>query len=221
MRLCTGRRYGRLLLCILLSLLIGFTYTLPLPVSGASSSDMLYQDYIYYTVSEKGEVTIKSARASIVEAVIPETIDGCPVTAVENHAFRDCSKLTTLILPDSVRKIGDYAFSNCKKLKTLYIPDTVEDVGWGIVQGTLWLSEQTDSFVVVGQGILLAYTADETEVIVPDTVRVIGGFAFSDRKTAEIVRLPASLTLIDAFAFDNCKNLRQIEMPDSLTAIRE
>lgn len=214
------RRWYRTVLCALLTVLLSGCSSIQ-TAAAESSGKLLYDDYIYYTISEKGEVTIKSARASVTEAVIPEKIDGYPVTEVESYAFRDCTKLKRLVLPENVRKIGDYAFLNCKNLEILYIPDTVEDIGWGVVTGTLWLSEQKDDFVVAGQGILLAYTGESECVEVPENIRVIGGYAFSGCETVKSVQLPASLTVIDAFAFDKCQNLRRVEIPDSVTTIGE
>ena len=46
--------------------------------------------------------------------------------------IRGCTSLTSLIVPDSVTRIGDAAFTNCTLLSSLYIPDSVTYIGPGI-----------------------------------------------------------------------------------------
>ncbi len=217
------RKIGRKSLFVLLALLLVIgCFSGMCPVSAAGSADLkIYQDTIYYTVSAMQEVTIKSARSAVTEAVIPAELDGCPVTEIGEYAFKDCTRLKRVVLPDTIRRIGEFAFKDCSRLTELSIPDTVSEIGWGIVQGTSWLENQTSDFVSAGQGILLAYTGTEKDVTVPDTVRAVGGYAFDGCTTVETVQLPSSLRSIDAFAFSNCINLRQMQIADGLESIGE
>ena len=157
------RKIGRKSLFVLLALLLVIgCFSGMCPVSAAGSADLkIYQDTIYYTVSAMQEVTIKSARSAVTEAVIPAELDGCPVTEIGEYAFKDCTRLKRVVLPDTIRRIGEFAFKDCSRLTELSIPDTVSEIGWGIVQGTSWLENQTSDFVSAGQGILLAYTGTE------------------------------------------------------------
>ena len=43
--------------------------------------------------------------------VIPDTYGGKPVVKIGNEAFRDCSGLTSVTIPDAVTTIGDGAFT--------------------------------------------------------------------------------------------------------------
>ncbi len=45
--------------------------------------------------------------------IIPEEVNGYKVTSISDHAFYNCSSLTSVIIPNSVESIGDYAFSDC------------------------------------------------------------------------------------------------------------
>ena len=47
----------------------------------------------------------------------------------ENDVFSYCQKLTTLIIPDGVKSIGNYAFSGCTSLTSITIPDGVTSIG--------------------------------------------------------------------------------------------
>ena len=59
---------------------------------------------------------------------IPDTVDGEIVTALGPGCFRDCTELTTIILPDSLTTIESEAFAGCAKLRGLYIPQGVGSI---------------------------------------------------------------------------------------------
>ena len=60
---------------------------------------------------------------------VPETVDGQTVTAIAPGCFRDCTELTTILLPETVTEIGAGAFENCSALRGMPIPQTVKTIG--------------------------------------------------------------------------------------------
>ena len=48
---------------------------------------------------------------------------------MNKYSFEDCTKLTNINIPDSVRSIGDFAFCGCTNLASISIPDSVTDIG--------------------------------------------------------------------------------------------
>jgi len=80
------------------------------------------------TLEESG-VIITGYRGIKREIVIPPRIQNIPVSGIGNWAFSLYSKLTSITIPNSVKKIGDYAFSNCPKLASIIIPNSVTSIG--------------------------------------------------------------------------------------------
>ncbi|MDA7681689.1 leucine-rich repeat domain-containing protein [Verrucomicrobiales bacterium] len=61
--------------------------------------------------------------------IIPATIEGKTVTSIGTSAFHNCTRLTSITIPDSVTSIGLVAFFKCTTLTSITIPDSVISIG--------------------------------------------------------------------------------------------
>lgn len=83
---------------------------------------------VYDDTDEVVILGIKDSNAEIVE--IPREINGKPVTILDERCFANCSEnLRKVILPDTLKEIGDCAFEHCKKLEKPEIPASVTKIG--------------------------------------------------------------------------------------------
>ncbi len=84
----------------------------------------------YYTYSVVGgNASITYCDASISGAVtIPSTLGGYPVTSIDDSAFHNRTKLTSITIPDSVKSIGKNAFKECTSLTSVTIGDGVTSI---------------------------------------------------------------------------------------------
>ena len=100
----------------------------------------------------------KKVLAATVTAVeIPAEINGCPVTSIEDAAFRRCSNLTDITIPESITYIGKEAFS--------YTP---------------WLkARQAENPLVIVNHIVIHGQTCTGNVVIPDGVTSIANYAFS------------------------------------------
>lgn len=65
------------------------------------------------------------------DIVIPSfSADGDIVTRIGNEAFKHCSSITSIEIPNSVTSIGNYAFMFCTSLKSVVIPNSVIAIGY-------------------------------------------------------------------------------------------
>lgn len=86
------------------------------------------------------------------EIIIPSYINSKPVTAVGDYAFRDCSRITSIVIPDGVTSIGSEAFYGCSNLTTVVIPEGVTTIGPNAFKGSSNLKELT----ILGEGVQIA-----------------------------------------------------------------
>lgn len=77
----------------------------------------------YYKVALK-----PSLRNTVNLVIIPEKYNNIPVTEIADNGFMSCTKLLRVVLPSSVKKIGNNAFVNCTNLKLVGL-SSVEIIG--------------------------------------------------------------------------------------------
>ena len=63
------------------------------------------------------------------ERILPDTVLGISVTAVDSNAFREDQKIRSVSVPGSIRRIGDAAFYSCPELNNIKLDDGVREVG--------------------------------------------------------------------------------------------
>ncbi|MDB4400994.1 leucine-rich repeat domain-containing protein, partial [Akkermansiaceae bacterium] len=94
-----------------------------LPLHAASLADLTY-------TTTDGEVTITDCdEAATGELIIPDTIEGNPVTSIGEQAFQSCTSLTSITIGNGVTSIGNWAFAECTGLTSITIPDGVTSIG--------------------------------------------------------------------------------------------
>ncbi len=88
----------------------------------SASAEDFSVDGIYYNITDSEKLTVEVTRGSSSnsysgDVVIPESVTyeskTYAVTSIGSYAFRSCSSLTSITIPNSVTSIGSYAFFRC------------------------------------------------------------------------------------------------------------
>ena len=157
-------------------------------------------------------------------------------TSIGEYAFRNCTSLTSVTIPDSVTSIGYYAFRNCTSLTSITIPDSVTSIGYYAFNGCTALESITIPFVGATKdgtsdthfGYIFGaqdhydrnddVPASLKEVIITGGAS-IGDEAFYGCNSLTSVTIPDSVTSIGDYAFYSCDSLTSVTIPDSVTSI--
>ena len=134
------------------------------------------------------------------------------VTELETGSFAS-SVITSVVLPEGLKKIRSYAFEGCRNLEQIDMPDSVETIG---SYAFCWCSSLEEIELSKGIKEIFPYAFYMCEALksinIPEGVSVIDQNAFLHCTALETVTLPGTLTEIgrDAFYktayFDNAEN---------------
>ena len=142
---------------------------------------------------DDGTLEITKYAGNSATYVIPGEIDGKKVTEIGDSAFKGCTELTSITIPDGVIGIGNNAFSGCTSLETVTIPASVTYVGNSAFYGCTSLKSVT----------------------VPESVTYIGGYAFAECYSLKYADIPANVSGIGSSPFYNCRSLENINTDEA------
>ena len=89
-----------------------------------------------WRILDNGTVCITGWNSDGDTAVIPETIEGRPVTEIGNGAFRNHTELQDVTMPSSLIRIGAEAFEGCSSYKWVQLPLGVREIGARAFRGS-------------------------------------------------------------------------------------
>ncbi len=213
-------------------LLIIVAILLPMLASAAA----VEIDGIYYnlkTWAKTAEVTNNPNKYSG-SVVIPGNVEyegtEYNVTIIGGSAFRDCTSLTSIIIPFGVAAIEARAFAGCYGLTSITIPSSVINIEFEAFSSCDGLSS-----IIVEPGNTKYDSRDNCNAIIettsntliagckntniPNSVTSIGDNAFFGFISLTSMTIPNSVTSIGNRAFYYCTGLTSITIPNSVTSI--
>ena len=104
------------------------------------------------------------------------------VVGVGMGAFENCSRITSLVLPNSVTNINKDAFKNCTGLKTVRFGQSLKGIGWSAFKGCSGISSLT----------------------LPDSLRTVGWETFSGCSGLKELSIGSQLYGCGTYAFGGC-----------------
>lgn len=117
------------------------------------------------------------------------------IEIIENCAFQMCPALEEVILPDTLKSIGEYAFSYCE-FKNIILPDGLVSIGE------------------------YCFTSSKlTDIIIPEGVKTIGKYAFLRCEQLGSVKFDNCTADVSENMFENCKSLSNVTFGNGISKI--
>ena len=158
-----------------------------------------------WALYENGLLAITSGKGNIKEApwlsyeskVHIKTVVVCDgITGLPKGAFKDCNRLTTVSLPQTLTAVSAEAFYGCDQIEEMYLPN------------------------VTSIGDSAFYKCSKLEKLtLGKNLKTIGNNAFYNCKALKTVSLPEGLETIGEYAFQKCTKLNSISIPNSVKSM--
>lgn len=195
----------------------------------ASAEDTNFEE-LYKEVYTEGVLTygidrdyaevIQCSKDARGEITIPDNINGVTVNIIAEEAFKDCTGITAVTIPESVLKVNEYAFSGCTSLKTVKNRADLQWVADYAFSNCKSLEGFLNPVFVQGANALRGCTslksleiADLSDTSLSYNNNYIYGLRFVDCPNLESVIIPESCILVNGLRLENCPALKEVIIP--------
>ncbi len=163
-------------------------------------------------LEESDSYEVSQGTASDADIVIPEEYNGKPVTRIADYAFHgnetECL-MASIVIPDSITRIGSGAFRGCGNLVAVDLPSKLVSISNYVFFGCtkLLVVNINSNITAIGNDAFRNCTSLTTINNIPDTIANIGEGAFYNCGSLTDITIPSATAFIDANAFWGCGNI--------------
>ncbi|MEE0462743.1 leucine-rich repeat protein [Blautia hydrogenotrophica] len=207
--------------------------------SAFEGCDSLEEIVLPFTVSRVGDIAF-SRCDNLLSIQVAEgnqsyySLDGALFSQDRRLVTCPAGKAGDYEVPEGTVTVGGRAFYGCNKLEAVVLSSAVKDVEqyWGYMSfrsaARIEVSEENPYYSSL-DGVL--FDKEKTELVacptgrtgtyvIPDSVKVIGLYAFEECEDLTEVTIPNGVEVIGGRAFEGCKKLKEVSIPASVKHIR-
>ena len=172
------------------------------------------------------------------------------VVSIEKEAFKHCSEITSIVIPESVTSIGDQTFYGCSGLTSINIPEGVTSIGSSAFEGCSGLTSinipssinrieygafdkcENLNTAIIEQGGTDIILKDRCfysikKLIANRNIKTLRSYSNNNTKDSpfgeklNIIEFGKRFTRIDDYLFYGCSGLTSVNIPSSVTTIKQ
>ena len=154
-----------------------------------------------------------------------EKVDLNKTTSIGDMSFENCTKLSSIVLPNTLVELGTYVFSGCTLLNNIKMPSNPIEITNTFIYGSGYYNDAknwengilyVDNYLITTNNDLL----NQQSINVKEETIVIAINAFTNNgKNLKSIVLPEGLKIIGSSAFSSLYSLSQINIPSSVISI--
>ena len=154
-----------------------------------------------------------------------EKVDLNKTTSIGDMSFENCTKLSSIVLPNTLVELGTYVFSGCTLLNNIKMPSNPIEITNTFIYGSGYYNDTKnwengilylDNYLITTNNDLL----NQQSINVKEGTIVIAINAFTNNgRNLKSIVLPEGLKIIGSSAFSSLYSLSQINIPSSVISI--
>lgn len=152
---------------------------------------------------------------------VKKLVIGEGIREIDRNSFLNYKNLEEVTLPSTLESIGSNVFSGCTRLSAVHLPQEnhLVSIGQESFLSTPFFDGQQGNYKMLGT-IVIRYTGEEQETVVPQNATVIGGHSMQNCSTLEKITIQDKVKTIGEFGIADCKSLPGIDVPGNVTDIQ-
>ena len=221
-----GKKAACLLLCLALCLLQA-------GIASAAETRTVWS--WQFEIQDDNTAKIIAYRGADTELIIPNELDGFPVTAIGDGVFQLKQKITSVVIPDGVETIGSKVFSSCDGIEKIKLPGTLKSIGNRAFSNCKGLKEIVlpERLETLGENpFALCDNLTDVSFSNPNPIFEVRDGALINKEEARLVaflhqtdngsyEIPGDIRIVGSSAFVECKELTAVKLPDELEVVEE
>lgn len=121
------------------------------------------------------------------------------VKYLDSECFKECTRLTSITLPEGITKLPWSCFENCSSLTSVTLPKGITSLEESCFRGCSSL----------------------TSITLPEGITSLGEYCFSGCSSLTSITLPEGITSLGKYCFRGCNSLTSITLPEGITSLGE
>lgn len=162
------------------------------------------------------------------EITIPSLIDGKQIKGIAQEAFKGCVQVKKIHISEGIEIIENGAFKECTALREVSLPDSLKRLGNNPTQYGMGVFSKTRlSSIIIPQNVefigpsCFEFCTSLRKITIPRNVKFLGAYCFNYCTNLEEVTLSDEIEVIHEKTFSYCSSLSEIKLPNKLSKIEE
>ncbi|MBR2989153.1 MAG: leucine-rich repeat domain-containing protein [Clostridia bacterium] len=210
------RKFLALALCLAISLFGA------LAVACNGEEPLTPTDESVFVINDNGVITDLTSDGKLLSTiVVPQSVQGKEVKEIGANAFKLCTQLKKVVLPEGLTTIRPYAFEKCTKLERIVIPESVTRIENYVFRNCTELKSITlsDNVTYVGSNMFYNCTSLKS-VKLSNNITRIGKQMFYNCASLTSITIPAKVGQIEYNAFAGCSKLASVTIEEGVDGIQ-
>ena len=119
------------------------------------------------------------------------------VKYLASECFKECTRLTSITLPEGITELPRSCFENCSSLTSVTLPKGITSLEESCFRGCSSL----------------------TSITLPEGITSLGEYCFSGCSSLTSITLPEGITSLGKYCFSGCNSLTSITLPEGITSL--